>query len=68
MEQQVHPLRRWRKRNEITLEALGERVGVTGSHLSEIERGLSGISFELACKLNQETGLALQDFAREAAE
>jgi transcriptional regulator with XRE-family HTH domain len=52
-----HPVRRWRKDNGKTLSALAGKVGVTPSHLSEIERGLNKPSNDLTAKLKAETGL-----------
>lgn len=51
----VHALRRWRKKNDMTLTELAERVGVTASHLSEIENGRNTPSLELAAKLSRIT-------------
>jgi transcriptional regulator with XRE-family HTH domain len=50
-----HPLRVWRKGKRLTLDALGKRVGVSASHLSEVERGKNALSLELAAKLSRET-------------
>lgn len=52
---QEHALRRWRKEHEIRLAALAEQVGVTASHLSEIERGLNAPSLKLAVRLSEAT-------------
>ncbi|MFB7380624.1 helix-turn-helix domain-containing protein [Kitasatospora purpeofusca] len=40
-----------RKQNRLSLEALAERVGVTKSYLSKVERGLSDPSISTALKL-----------------
>ncbi|MES2602130.1 MAG: helix-turn-helix transcriptional regulator [Pseudomonadota bacterium] len=61
-----HPLRDWRRQNGITLQALAEKVGVTQSHLSEIENGNNDPSFGLAIKLSRETGISLASFANGA--
>lgn len=50
-----HPLRLWRKASKLTLTALAGKVGVTPSHLSEIERGANTPSLELAAKLSRAT-------------
>ena len=50
-----HPLRRWREEKGVTLTALARRVGVTASHLSEIENRNNWPSIKLAAKLRQET-------------
>jgi len=66
-----HPLRLWRKRENITLAALGRQVGVSPSHLSEVERGLDEPSMNLAARLSRATGgeVDIGSFARsEAAE
>jgi transcriptional regulator with XRE-family HTH domain len=56
-----HPVRRWRKDNGKTLSALAGKVGVTPSHLSEIERGLNHPSLDLTAKLKAETGLPAEE-------
>jgi transcriptional regulator with XRE-family HTH domain len=66
-----HALRRWRKGNGLTLVVLAGRVGVTPSHLSEIERGRNRPSLELAAKLSRITKneVPLSDFVpQQAAE
>lgn len=65
---QVHALRQWRKDTQKTLAELAGVVGVTPSHLSEIERGLNEPSLALAAKLSRETGIPIDSFVREAAE
>lgn len=50
-----HALRRWRRSKGVTLGALAKRVGVTASHLSEVETGKNSVSLELAAKLSRET-------------
>lgn len=62
-----HPLRRWRKENQIRLATLAIRVGVTPSHLSEIERGLNAPSLRLAAKLSEVTNdvVSLTDFIKQ---
>lgn len=66
--ERVHPLRRWRLRNGVTLEKLASRkgVGVSPSHLSEIERGLNSPSLDLAASLSRATGgeVRMDDFAK----
>ncbi len=39
MDHQKHPLRRYREENELTQEALGERLGVTGMTIYRWENG-----------------------------
>jgi transcriptional regulator with XRE-family HTH domain len=50
-----HALRLWRKENGVTLTTLASRVGVTPSHLSEVENRRNMPSIELAAKLSRET-------------
>jgi len=50
-----HALRLWRKANGITLTVLADRVGVTPSHLSEVENRRNAPSIDLAAKLSRET-------------
>lgn len=50
-----HPLRLWRTEHGVTLATLADRVGVTASHLSEVERDLDTPSLDLATKLSRET-------------
>lgn len=65
----LHPLRRWRKVNGVTLASLASEVGVTPSHLSEVERGRNGASVDLLKRLAKATGgeVGLDEMA-EAAE
>lgn len=66
---QIHPLRRWRKHNEIKLEALAEMVGITASHLSMIECGLRNPSLGVAAKLSAITKnkVRLAEFVNQPA-
>lgn len=52
---QDHALRRWREEKGVTLAVLALEVGVTPSHISEIERGLNTPSLDLAAKLSDAT-------------
>jgi len=67
-----HALRLWRKANGVTLRTLAIRVGVTPSHLSEVENRRNTPSIELAAKLSRETegAVSLDAFVphTEAAE
>lgn len=67
MTEQLHPIRRWRKDNGVTLATLASEVDVTPSHLSEVERGLSKVSLRLASRLSRATKVSLEEIA-EAAE
>jgi transcriptional regulator with XRE-family HTH domain len=66
--EQVHALRSWRQEHSITLAELAKAVGVTASHLSEIERGLNSCSLNLASRLSQKTGLPMEAFVARTAE
>lgn len=59
------PLAAWRKHRGLTLEILGERVGCTHSHLSNVERGLKPASFALWRKLAAELNVDLDDIVPE---
>jgi transcriptional regulator with XRE-family HTH domain len=62
----VHPLRLWRREQGKTLTELAEAVGVTASHLSEIERGLNDPSLALAARLSRETNIPIDQFVRDS--
>jgi transcriptional regulator with XRE-family HTH domain len=64
---QVHALRQWRKEHDKTLADLARAIGVTPSHLSEIERGLNEPSLALAAKLSRETEIPIEQFVRQEA-
>jgi DNA-binding XRE family transcriptional regulator len=55
----------WRKYRKVTLEDLGDRVGCSHSHLSNVERGLKAGSFSLWRKLATELHLSLDDLVPE---
>lgn len=61
---ETHPLRVWRKTNQITLEQLSSAVGVTRATLSRIERYRHLPSFGLVVRVIDETGgkLTADDF------
>lgn len=42
-----------RKRQHLTQDQLAEKVGVTSKHISEIERGVTGISIDLQIQLGE---------------
>jgi transcriptional regulator with XRE-family HTH domain len=50
-----HPLRIWRERNGKRLGDLAKAAGVRSSHLSMIERGIRGVSLDVASKLSKAT-------------
>lgn len=62
---ETHPVRAWRKSQtpKVTLATLADRLGITPSHLSEIEKGNNEPSLALAVKLNRETGIDIAQFA-----
>jgi transcriptional regulator with XRE-family HTH domain len=62
MNETEHPLRRWRIEHAVTLTDLAAHVGVTPSHLSEVERRINGISLPLADRLSKITGVPVKDF------
>ncbi len=67
--EKTHPLFHWRKRNGgRTLQQLAAELGVTQSHLSEIENWKNEPSLELAARLNDVTGIAMKEFVREDAQ
>lgn len=67
---QAHPIRTWRKSQtpKVTLAVLAEQVGVTPSHLSEVENGHNKLSLDLAVKLSEKTGIEIAKLARAGTE
>ena len=61
-------LRRFRKDRNLTQTQLGEMVGVWFSAISNIERGESEPSLELAGKLADALGVTVDDFRKEQPE
>lgn len=59
-----HPLKIWRQRQtpKVTLAALAQRVGVTPSHLSEVENYKNEPSLDLADRLSRETAIEIGAF------
>lgn len=68
MTDSIHPVRQWRKDHGKTLGQLAEAVGVTASHLSEVERGRNELSLDLARKIKRVTGLSLDSIVQEPAQ
>lgn len=62
--EKTHPLYRWRKQNDKTLQALADDLHVTQSHLSEIENWKNEPSLDLAARLHTHTGIDMKDFVR----
>ncbi len=54
-----HPLRRYRKDTETTLDALAEKIGATAATLSRIETGKQDPSLDLVRRLIEATGGAV---------
>lgn len=69
MKQSDHPMRTWRKGQTpaVTLTALAANLGVSPSHLSEIENWNNEPSLELADRLSSLTGLDMRDFRKPKA-
>jgi transcriptional regulator with XRE-family HTH domain len=63
-----HPLRIWRHSQEPrkTLADLAAEVGVTPSHLSEIENWKNEPSLDLLSRLHRVTGIEMSRFVRGA--
>lgn len=61
------PLKSYRKENRLTLADVAERVGITESHLSRVERAGTNM-LPLAMRLAEVTGLPVQSFVRDANE
>jgi transcriptional regulator with XRE-family HTH domain len=60
-----HPLRAWRRLNGAkTLQEVADLVGVTQSHLSEIENWKNEPSLDLAARLHAHTGIDMKEFVR----
>jgi transcriptional regulator with XRE-family HTH domain len=65
--EKTHPLFFWRIRNgEKTLRELASELGVTQSHLSEIENWKNEPSLELAARLHARTGIDMKAFVKHA--
>lgn len=65
-----HPLKTWRNGQspKMTLVALAQRVGVTASHLSEVENYKNEPSLDLTNRLSNVTGLEMKAFVTAAAQ
>jgi len=63
-----HPLKSWRQRQnpKVTLASLAQRVGVTASHLSEVENYKNEPSLDLTSRLSDETGIEMRAFVTPA--
>ena len=67
-----HPLKAWRRGQQpkMTLVSLAQRVGVTASHLSEVENYKNEPSLDLTSRLSDLTGIEMKAFVvpTEAAQ
>jgi len=57
------PMLFWRKKRGMNQSDLAKAIGTTQSHISEIETGGSGMSFETAQKIAVALGVTLDDLA-----
>lgn len=64
-----HPLKVWRRGQtpKVTLAALAQRVGVTASHLSEVENYKNEPSLDLTNRLSELTGIEMKSFVVPAS-
>lgn len=64
MTRMEHPLKEWRRAQtpKVTLVALAARLGVTASHLSEVENYKNEPSLDLASRLSDITGVEMKAF------
>ena len=61
------PLQTYLDDNNMTLAVLADRVGVGVPMLSLVSRGLRQPSLDVAFRLQQETGIPAETFARRTA-
>lgn len=57
-------IRQLRKEHNLTLEALGNKIGRSKQWVSELERGNIKLSFEMACKISSIYGRGPDIFLR----
>ncbi len=57
-----------RKQHRMTVAALADRVGVSRSFVSAVERGESGVSFQILSRLGQALDITLAEFAPHRRE
>ncbi len=62
-----HPLRAWRHRQapRKTLSEVAEKVGVTPSHLSEVENWKNEPSLGLVAEISRFTGIDMKAFVKQ---
>ncbi len=66
--QTTHRVRSYRQRAGLTLEALGDKIGMTGQNLGKIERGLVPLGEEYHAPLAEIFGIEIPDLFREPPE
>lgn len=66
--EQLHPLRRYRRDNGLSLDHLAALVGTTGATLSRIEARRQNASHDLLIRLSAETGISIDELVRAGAE
>ena len=59
-------IKQLRLRRRMSQEQLAERLGTTGKHVSEAERGATGLSFDLLARLGEVLDIAPFEFLRPA--
>ena len=60
-----HPLRRWRFENDLTLDDAAEKLSISASAISLLERGKRGITVATAKRIAAATegAVKIEDFA-----
>lgn len=58
---------RWRERVGLTQEELGDRIGLSRSAISKIERDLRGLSLDTALRLASTLGVSVETLMADAA-
>lgn len=61
MDNQEHPLRRYRADRDLTLEQMAERLGTTAATVSRIEVRKLQATHKLLIKIAHETGISIAD-------
>lgn len=56
-----HPLRTYRKQNDISFEAMAARIDVSKSFLSQVENGQRNLSPRAAYRVSEITGIPVHD-------
>lgn len=63
-----HPLRRYRKDHELSLEQLASNVGATAATISRIETGRQKPGIDLLQRLRDETKIPVEQLRPDLAE